>query len=84
MAITDFYSANIKYFDKNGVEIKEGMTIRMGDGSEEIVYSTTDVYGNTNLGINASNEKYLNKHPYANREYYPLCNFNMNETEVIK
>ena len=28
----------MQYFDKNGVEIKGGMTLRMADGSEELVY----------------------------------------------
>lgn len=28
----------MQYFDKNGVEIKAGMTIRMEDGSLELVY----------------------------------------------
>ena len=49
----------MQYFDKNGVEIKAGMTIRMEDGSLELVYDTTDSYGNPDLGINASNEDYL-------------------------
>ena len=60
------------------------MTLRMGDGSEELVYDTTDAYGNPDLGINASNEDYLERHPYANREYYSLCNFNMSEVEIIE
>ena len=54
----------MQYFDKNGVEIKGGMTLRMADGSEELVYDTTDAYGNPDLGINASNEEYLERHPY--------------------
>ena len=60
------------------------MTLRMADGSEELVYDTTDAYGNPDLGINASNEKYLERHPYASREYYSLCNFDMGEVEVIE
>ena len=52
----------MQYFDKNGVEIKAGMTIRMEDGSLELVYDTTDSYGNPDLGINASNEEYLELH----------------------
>ena len=60
------------------------MTLRMGDGSEELVYDTTDAYGNPDPGINASNEDYLERHPYANREYYSLCNFNMSEVEIIE
>ena len=50
--------------DKNGNQIKAGMDIRMADGSFERVYETTDTYGNPDLGINASNEEYLERHPY--------------------
>jgi len=56
----------------------------MADGSEELVYDTTDAYGNPDLGINASNEEYLERHPYASREYYSLCNFDMGEVKVIE
>ncbi len=74
----------MQYFDKNGVEIKAGMTLRMADGSEELVYDTTDAYGNPDIGINASNEEYLERHPYASREFYSLCNFDMSEVEIIE
>lgn len=73
----------MQYKDKNGVKIKAGMTIQMSDGSLELVYDTQDAYGNADLGINASNEDYLQRHPYASREYYSLCNFNMSEVEVV-
>ena len=73
----------MQYFDKNGKEIKAGMKILMEDGSIEMVYDTEDQYGNPNLGINASNEEYLERHPYASREYYSLCNFDMSEVEIV-
>ena len=73
----------MQYFDKKGVEIKAGMTIRMEDGSLELVYDTTDSYGNPDLGINASNEEYLERNPCACREFYSLCNFDMRYTEVV-
>ena len=73
----------MQYFDKNGVPIKAGMTIRMEDGSLELVYDTTDSYGNPDLGINASSENYLELHPFASREFYSLCNFDMRHTEVV-
>lgn len=73
----------MQYKDKNGVEIKAGMTIQMADGSHELVYDTQDAYGNADLGINASNEEYLERHSYASREYYSLCNFKMSEVEVV-
>ena len=74
----------MNYFDKNGNQIKAGMDIRMADGSIEQVYETTDAYGNPDLGINASNEEYLERHPYASREYYSLCNFDMSEVEIVE
>ena len=70
------------YFDKYKKEIKAGMMIRMDDGSVEMVYATTDVYGNPDLGINASNEAYLKRHPDADREFYSLSNFNMEKVEI--
>ncbi len=73
----------MQYFDKNGVEIKAGMTIRMEDCSLELVYDTTDSYGNPDLGINASNEEYLERNPCVCREFYSLCNFDMRYTEVV-
>lgn len=73
----------MNYVDKNGIEIKAGMTIQMADGSHELVYDTQDAYGNADLGINASNEEYLERHPFASREYYSLSNFDMSEVEII-
>ena len=73
----------MNYFDKNCNQIKAGMDIRMADGSIEQVYETTDAYGNPDLGINASNEEYLEMHPFASREFYSLCNFDMRYTEVV-
>ena len=73
----------MRYFDCNGDEIRAGMHIRMEDGSVEEVYATTDTYGNEDLGINASNEAYLGMHPFAPREYYSLCNFNMHRVEIV-
>lgn len=74
----------MKYYDKNGTEIKAGMYIRMSDGSVELVYDTMDAFGNPNLGINASNEEYLRRHPYAEREYYSLSDFDMREVEIVE
>lgn len=74
----------MNYFDKNGNQIKAGMDIRMADGSFERVYETTDSYGNPDLGINASNEEYLRRHLYADREYYSLCNFDLSEVEIVE
>lgn len=72
----------MQYFDKNGKEIKAGMKILMSDGSVEMVYDTVDAYGNPNLGINASNEAFLELHPNWAREYYSLGMFKMSDIEV--
>lgn len=53
----------MQYLDKNGKEIKSGMKLLMDDGSIEMVYDTVDQYGNSDLGINASNEAFLERHP---------------------
>ena len=73
----------MNYHDKNGKAIKAGMHIKMEDGSVELVYATDDGHGNPDLGINASNEAYLARHPEADREFYSLCNFDMSKTEII-
>lgn len=73
----------MKYFDKNGVEIKAGMTLLMSDGTTELVYETTDSDGNPDLGINASNEDFLRNHPGADREYYSLGNYDLSSATVI-
>ena len=73
----------MKYFDKNGVEIKAGMTLLMSNGTTELVYDTTDSNGNPDLGINASNEDFLCNHPDACREYYSLSNYEMRDIAII-
>ena len=73
----------MKHFDKNGVEIKAGMTLLMSDGTTELVYETTDGDGNPDLGINASNEDFLRNHPNADREYYSLGSIDIKNAEVL-
>jgi len=70
--------------DKNGKQILAGMTLRMEDGSLEMVYATDGADGEPSLGINASNEAYLAAHPTACREYYSLDNFNLKQTEIVE
>ena len=72
------------YYDCNGDEIQAGMHILMEDGSVEEVFATTDAYGNEDLGINASNEAYLELHPFVPREYYSLSNFNLHRVEIVE
>lgn len=72
------------YHDKNGKHIEAGMYLKMEDGSIELIHATTDTYGNLDLGVNASNEDYLRRHPEANQEFYSLCNFNTSKTEILE
>ena len=72
----------MQYFDKKGKEIKAGMKILMDDGSVEMVYDTEDAYGNPSLGINASNEVFLEAHPNWAREYYSLSMFKQSSIEI--
>lgn len=71
-----------RYLDKNGNEIKAGMRLLMEDGSIELVYDTVDGYGNPDLGVNASNEAFLENHPEWAREYYSLSSFNTAAAEI--
>ena len=71
------------YVDRNGVEIKAGMTLLMSNGTPELVYDTTDSNGNPDLGINASNEDFLRNHPDARKEYYSLGSIDLRNAEVL-
>lgn len=71
------------YVDRNGVEIKAGMSLLMIDGTTELVYDTTDGNGNPDLGISASNEDYLRNHPDAYREFYSLSSIDLRNAEVL-
>ena len=73
------------YKDKNGEEIKAGMMLRFSDGSIEKVYETTNMNGDPDLGINASNEAYMEAHgiPEEFREYYSLDNFRKDDIEIV-
>lgn len=70
-----------RWFDCNGVEIHEGDKIRYigpdSDGGEELVYAcrSDDFSEPESLGLNASNEKWLETHPNCPREIYPFSNF---------
>lgn len=73
----------MKYCDKNGAKIKARMTLLRGDGTTELVCDTTDSDGKPDLGINASNEDFLRKHPNADREYYSLGSIDIKKAEVL-
>lgn len=76
----------MKYYDKNGTEIQAGMLLHMEDGSIEKVYATADANGEPDLGINASNEAFLENHPEWAREYYSLQNISesLKSAEIVK
>lgn len=76
----------VKYFDKHNKEILEGMTIKHEDGDIELVYLCGE--DEDDLGVNASNEVWLDTH-YGSakecyREFYPLHQFNMKEWEIVE
>lgn len=71
------------YFDKNGAEIQAGMTLKHDDGETELVYACQDDDGVPDLGFNASNEAFMERHGVA-RQIYPLYQFNLKEWEVVK
>lgn len=67
-----------RWFDRNGVELHEGDTIiDVDSGKEELVYACHPIgcTDDLNLGINASNERFLVLHPEHEREIYPFDNF---------
>lgn len=68
----------MEYFDKNGEQVRAGMTIKHKDGDVEKVYASDD-----DLGINASNEKHISFSEF-NREIYPLYQMDMREWVIIK
>lgn len=61
------------YKDKNGREIKAGMTLRHDDGSTDVVCATTDSDGDEGLGFGCNV-----------LEAYPLHQFNMREWEIVE
>ena len=75
----------MRYQDKHGNEITEGMYLRFEDGSVEQVYAwqTGD---ESDLGINASNEAYLQAHGLGEfpQDLYPLSEFDLSEVEICE
>lgn len=72
----------LKYYDKNGVEITDGCTIKYPDGKEKKVYLTED----GELGTDATNPKWIECGRAIACEYgiYPLENAETEEVEVVK
>lgn len=71
----------IKYYDKKGKEIKNGDFIKHDDGDIEEVF-----FNGEDFGINASNKKFHENHPYSGipEQIYPLHQFRMKEWEIIE
>lgn len=67
-----------RWFDRNGVELRQGDTVReVNSGKEDLVYEChpagfPEYLG---LGLNASNERFLELHPSRAREIYPFSDF---------
>jgi hypothetical protein len=72
-----------EYFDKNGKQITRGMFIRHEEGTYERVYECEDENGTKDLGINASNEAWLER-TGRTREIYPLYQFDTKEWEIVE
>lgn len=69
-----------RYFDKNGVEITEGATIRYANGRTETVYCTED----GELGTDSTNPKWVASGRAVPCEFgvYPLTSSETDEVEV--
>lgn len=67
------------YKDKNGKVIEKGMTLKHNSGDVEYVY----LADNGELGFNASNEAWLERHG-RDRELYPLYQFDLSEWEIVE
>lgn len=55
-----------------------------GNEAEFLVKGIPRDYDDLENYINASNEEYLRRHPYAEREYYFLSNFDMRDVEIVE
>lgn len=75
-------NGKITYFDKNGVEITAGCSIKFASGRIEKVYLTE----NDELGTDATNKKWIESGRASEREYgvYPLTIADTEEAEVVE
>ena len=70
--------SKLRWFDCNGCELKEGDTVKdIYTGRLDKVYAChpADYPEETSLGLNASNEEFLELHPEWPREVYPFSAF---------
>ncbi len=68
-----------KYFDRNDREIMAGMHIQISGNTPKLV----EVCGEDDLGVLATNPAFLEHHPDAEVEFYPLSNFSKNDLCII-
>ncbi len=75
-----------RYYDANQREIFADMHIQFPNGTVEKVYATQDTDGNPDLGINASNDAYMQLHgiPEAEREFYSLSSVDLHGVEICE
>lgn len=71
----------LKYYDKHGVEITEGCTIKYPDGKEKKIYLTE----NGELGTDATNPRWIELGKAVACEFgiYPLEVEETDEIEVV-
>lgn len=72
-----------KYTDASGALVYPGDFLQFSDGTVEKVYLLEGSDTEYELGINASREAYLEQHPEAVRECYPLSQFSSSDFHVI-
>lgn len=77
----------MRYQDRHGNKITEGMYLQFEDGRHRPTLHCHPQTGDeSDLGINASNEVYLQAHGLGefSQELYPLSEFDLSEVEVCE
>jgi len=76
----------MKYYDKNGEEIRAGMHLRMETGGVWKIYAIKDANGNPDLGICTTHEAWLDTHPKWMGVYYSLSDLrsSLKNSEIVK
>lgn len=73
-----------KYRDKNGIVITPDCMISIDGDKPERVFVLEGCEDYCELGVNASNLEYLERHPDYPQEFYPLHNFSKSDIEIIE
>lgn len=73
----------MRYQDKHGEVIREGMFLRFENGSIEMVYETVKD-GQNDLGIHIGSEDHMHRHDLggSGHEFCPLSEVNLSEVEI--